>query len=64
MKLNGFKCDDCGNIHNESSLPKGWIWLEQMIDSGKKYFHFCSIGCLRAWAIKQWRSTDVEESES
>jgi len=62
VRLNGYQCDDCGNIHNESSsMPEGWINVERKLkENWKKFFHFCSIGCLSAWALKQ----KMDESES
>lgn len=54
MKLNGYQCDDCGNIHNETSLPEGWLVVEQKLkDNWRKFYYFCSIGCLSAWALKE-----------
>ena len=54
MRINGFKCDDCGNIHNDASLPQGWVELDQKLEDNKrKFYHFCSLDCLRAWSIKK-----------
>ena len=55
MRVDGFKCDECTNVCNRNEM-KGWFVVYRYTEDSKcDEFNFCSPGCLRAWAIKQWR---------
>jgi hypothetical protein len=61
MRVNGVKCDDCGNLKHirynlsdkypsSREIPDSWFVV---VKSEEGSLHFCSLGCLRAWTIKQ-----------
>lgn len=61
MRVNGYKCDDCGNVNNGEEALKGWFAVygfRKGVSSDEQ--HFCTIGCLSAWALKQKRGEPIE----
>lgn len=64
MRIDGFKCDQCGNLYNQSLvrgiLPPDWFALTKGNSSilgsvllGNTEKHFCSLECLISWASSQ-----------
>ena len=59
MRKNSIECDACCRAHpvedeyDADNLPQGWFIVIPGQGGGfKETMHFCSIGCLRAYAVK------------
>ncbi len=60
MRLNGFRCDNCGKEYlvakrafQDNALPDGWFMVGSDKYEGQEPMFFCSKQCLAAWANRK-----------
>jgi hypothetical protein len=60
MRVSSVQCDACCTSHkiedeyDVANLPPGWFTVMPGQNRGfKENMHFCSLACLRDWAVKE-----------
>ena len=72
MKINGYRCDNCGDEHlitpfsvlsSADGAPIGWFTVKKSALLIGPTWIFCSMGCLYQWGGHRIRSEAKEEKE-